>query len=234
MTLEQSDNSRKCYFCQKYEYETDLFFDTSLKITVCENCLDKSQELDKQVFYKKLEENPFEVLGKYVPDSYINSCNEPFYHSKKDFVNEVLDKVLTLDGDTCIKGMNNTGKTKLIWICFIQLVLQKKLHPSAILVVKTYDLKNEYLLSVKNNVTFDIKKYLMIPMLFIDDLIASNLTPGLSSELFYILDYRWENRRPTMVTTDVSFEALIKCDQRIAARIARYSNKFQTDKSKIL
>ena len=56
-----------------------------------------------------------------------------------------------------------------------------------------------------------------IPLLILDDLGAHNSTPWAQEKLFQIINHRYNNRLPTVVTTNQRLEEL---DPRIASRLA--------------
>ena len=58
-----------------------------------------------------------------------------------------------------------------------------------------------------------------IPLLILDDLGAHNSTPWAQEKLFQIMNHRYNNRLPTVITTNQRLEEL---DPRIASRLGRY------------
>ncbi len=65
----------------------------------------------------------------------------------------------------------------------------------------------------------NINFYLKIPLLVLDDLGAEYSTPWVRERLEVIIDYRYEQRLPTVITTNCSLDEL---PERISSRLIRY------------
>lgn len=108
------------------------------------------------------------------------------------------------------EGTNGTGKTHLAVAISLELI--KKGIPvickSSIDLLA--DIKKAYdeTSSLSENSIIDI--YRKVDLLIIDDLGKEQCTPWTVSTLYAILDYRYEDMRPTIITTNYNEEMLIK------------------------
>lgn len=70
--------------------------------------------------------------------------------------------------------------------------------------------------SERNSYSGKMQIFKSAPVLILDDVGAENSTPFAQSVLFEIIDFRYRNRLPTMIVTNVPFSAL---DARVASRM---------------
>ena len=108
------------------------------------------------------------------------------------------------------EGTNGTGKTHLAVAISLQLinsgipVICKSSIDLLADIKKAYDDSN----SISENEVIDI--YRKVNLLIIDDLGKEQCTPWTVSVLYAILDYRYEDMKPTIITTNYNEEMLIK------------------------
>ena len=108
------------------------------------------------------------------------------------------------------EGTNGTGKTHLAVAISLQLiskgvpVICKSSIDLLADVKKAYDDSS----NVSENAVIDI--YRKVDLLIIDDLGKEQCTPWTVSTLYAILDYRYEDMKPTIITTNYNEEMLIK------------------------
>lgn len=108
------------------------------------------------------------------------------------------------------EGTNGTGKTHLAVAISLQLinkgvpVICKSSIDLLADVKKAYDDAS----SISENAVIDI--YRKVDLLIIDDLGKEQCTPWTVSTLYAILDYRYEDMKPTIITTNYNEEMLIK------------------------
>lgn len=217
----------KCRVCGRHEYETILYFEPGNKTYICDTCLPEINKQEAYDYLQTLNTNPGAILKNHIPPMYVNFKLTDFQHPEKDWFNRLINHSLKFN-NILIFGKTNTGKTTAMWLLVKHLILSHRLFPESIKFVKTYDLKQEFILANQENLTFDFEKYKMAKLLLIDDIIAANLSPAFSTALFAILDYRWEYRKSTIVSSDGNFLELAEQSKRIAARLERYEYKFMT------
>lgn len=108
------------------------------------------------------------------------------------------------------EGTNGTGKTHLAVAISLQLinkgvpVICKSSIDLLADVKKAYDKAGD----ISENAVIDI--YRKVDLLIIDDLGKEQCTPWTVSTLYAILDYRYEDMKPTIITTNYNEEMLIK------------------------
>ena len=108
------------------------------------------------------------------------------------------------------EGTNGTGKTHLAVAIALELinkgipVICKSSIDLLADIKRAYDDTN----NVRENAVIDI--YRKVDLLIIDDLGKEQCTPWTVSTLYAILDYRYEDMKPTIITTNYNEEMLIK------------------------
>lgn len=139
----------------------------------------------------------------------ITKENETAYNSAKEYAenfeyNEKIGKGIYFE------GTNGTGKTHLAVAISLDLikkgipVICKSSIDMLADIKKAYDNATE----ISENTIIDI--YRKVDLLIIDDLGKEQCTPWTVSILYAILDYRYEDMKPTIITTNYNEEMLIK------------------------
>lgn len=135
--------------------------------------------------------------------------NRKAYNAAKEYADNFEYNEKTGKG-IYFEGTNGTGKTHLAVAISLQLinkgvpVICKSSIDLLADVKKAYDDAS----SISENAVIDI--YRKVDLLIIDDLGKEQCTPWTVSTLYAILDYRYEDMKPTIITTNYNEEMLIK------------------------
>ena len=139
----------------------------------------------------------------------VNKKNKKAFDAAKEYVEDFDFNKKTGKG-IYFEGTNGTGKTHLAVAISLELinkgipVICKSSIDLLADVKKAYDDTT----SISENAVIDI--YRKVDLLIIDDLGKELCTPWTVSTLYAILDYRYEDLRPTIITTNYNEEMLIK------------------------
>ena len=126
-----------------------------------------------------------------------------------------------------VHGESNAGKT----VCVAESIWQLKLEDSFrigahhVIFSTAYDMLRDIMSGVNNKLktTYDQEEvYRNVKLLVIDD-IGTRLPSDWAYEVLYgIINFRYENKKPTIYTSNLSLEQLEEVfDSRLASRIAR-------------
>lgn len=135
--------------------------------------------------------------------------NRKAYNAAKEYADNFEHNEKTGKG-IYFEGTNGTGKTHLAVAISLQLinkgvpVICKSSIDLLADVKKAYDKAGD----ISENAVIDI--YRKVDLLIIDDLGKEQCTPWTVSTLYAILDYRYKDMKPTIITTNYNEEMLIK------------------------
>lgn len=133
-----------------------------------------------------------------------------------EIVNSIINSMRSYNS-LLLQGNGGSGKTYLLYY------LIKKGVPA--LFYKAYEIDNLSLKSLNENHSNEgiISELQSARILFIDDLGVNRLTERFERDLYMILDYRLENLLPTLISTNLSDEDLLKnYGERIFSRLKEY------------
>lgn len=122
-------------------------------------------------------------------------------------------------------GRAGSGKTHLS-ISIARNVIEKKLIPAKFtrVIDLLFEIRGTYSRSEKFRVDGEkelIAKYAGVPLLILDDLGAEKTTDWARQVLYNIIDQRWINQKPIIVTSNLSLDELEeRLGERITSRIA--------------
>ncbi len=123
-------------------------------------------------------------------------------------------------------GQSGAGKTHLCTAAFVSLTYQAGLCGA-------YFLWNRDGRRLKANVLEDPeklwKRYRESELLYIDDLFQGSRSEADRRMAFELLDYRYNNDLPTVLSSELSFQQLLELDQAIAGRIREKCGPFLVD-----
>lgn len=123
-------------------------------------------------------------------------------------------------------GQSGAGKTHLCTAAFVALTYQAGLCGE-------YFLWNRDGRRLKANVLEDPeqlwKRYRESELLYIDDLFQGSRSEADRRMAFELLDYRYNNDLPTILSSELSFQQLLELDQAIAGRIREKCGPFLVD-----
>ena len=122
-------------------------------------------------------------------------------------------------------GRAGSGKTHLATAIAKLLIEQKQIPVLFARVVdllsdirRTFDENEQYR---TDNETELLRKCTSVPLFILDDLGAEKMTDWVRQVLYQIIDERWINQKPMIVTSNLSLEELEgRLEERIASRIA--------------
>ena len=141
---------------------------------------------------------------------------------------EYITQYNSLDKGTgfCLMGQPGAGKTHII-LSIGKALLDQKIkviympYLEAIRELKANAMDDEYYLKLSN-------RFKMTPILIIDDLfkdkvkkgkLAGEITPADMNHIYPILNYRYSNKLPTLISTECTPNMLIELDEALAGRI---------------
>jgi DNA replication protein DnaC len=145
-----------------------------------------------------------------IGDRYFD-CSFTSYSGAANLIKEVEQyfAVLPIESNAVFEGKNGTGKTHLA-IASIRYILQThKVHYKKIIYIKLREIVENIRAAISSpERTFDRKKFENIWLLIIDDVAADYITDIVKSELVAIIDYRYDRKRPVIITTDLDIEIM--------------------------
>ena len=180
-----------------------------------QNKINEIQEL-KDTIPKRFKKKSF--------SNFIKKRNQAAWQTCLDYARNYIDNAKQGKG-LFLTGPVGSGKTHLAVAIndYIARILKRKLnyHTKFIIFTTAIDLLSEIKYSYESNDTEStIKMYENCSLLILDDLGIEKSTEW-THELFYkIIDTRYSNQKPTIITTNLSDEELkIKLSERITSRI---------------
>lgn len=155
----------------------------------------------------------------------IRNMNIPKRYASADFKIRKFD----LEASLYLHGSLGTGKTYYMWAYIKRLIFElAKTHRSESFPIILFAETTNLLLELRN--TFNnpnanefevIQKYSMAEYLFLDDLGVEKGTDYVFSALYSIINYRYVNELPTIISSNLSLQELSeKFSDRIASRIS--------------
>jgi len=148
-------------------------------------------------------------LNRTFENFVITTKNRKAFNAAKNYADNFKCNAKTGKG-IYFEGTNGTGKTHLAVAISLQLI-----NNGIPVICKTSidllaDVKKAYddASNISENAVIDI--YRKVDLLVIDDLGKEQCTPWTVSTLYSILDYRYEDMKPTIITTNYNEEMLIK------------------------
>lgn len=122
-------------------------------------------------------------------------------------------------------GKAGSGKTHLAVAIARHIIEQKQIQVRFARIVdilseirKTFDENEQYRTENESDL---IQRYTSVPLLIIDDLGAEKTTDWVRQILYQIIDERWIEQKPIIVTSNLNLEELeARFEERIASRVA--------------
>lgn len=130
-------------------------------------------------------------------------------------------------------GKAGSGKTHLACAITRSIIEQKQIQARFTRIVdllaeirKTFDENEQYRTENESDL---IHRYTSVPLLVIDDLGAEKTTDWVRQILYQIIDERWIEQKPIIVTSNLNLEELeARFEERIASRVAALCRPVET------
>ena len=152
------------------------------------------------------------------------ACSFDSYQGKEKTVN-ACKEFIENPADIVLTGVPGTGKTHLAVAILRELVEGKKIkNEMDARFIPVPELLAEIRASYRDGGPDEreiIDNYSRLPFLVLDDLGAEKTTEWSITTLYLIIDRRYRNMRPTIITTNLSLEQIAKAlSERISSRLA--------------
>ena len=139
-------------------------------------------------------------VGSRFEDANINNLSEEKLQNASEWLKKPMSLILT--------GKAGRGKT------YFSYSLAKEIFDkygwSCLRWIKSKHLDDEIIKSIKEygEATYTIKKFCDVPILFLDDFGVDRSTERAERDYYELIDSRWENNRPTVISTNLNPEQL--------------------------
>ena len=152
------------------------------------------------------------------------ACSFDSYQGKEKTVN-ACKEFIESPADMVLTGVPGTGKTHLAVAILRELVEGKKIkNEMDACFIPVPELLAEIRASYRDGGPDErdiIGRYSRLPFLVLDDLGAEKTTEWSITTLYLIIDRRYRNMRPTIITTNLSLEQIAAAlSERISSRLA--------------
>jgi DNA replication protein DnaC len=184
----------------------------------------KTELSPKEKYYLDKYPTPEALLRGIGVGKRHEACSFETYQGKektvtacKEFIDNPADIVLT--------GVPGTGKTHLAVAILRELAVGKKIKSETdACFIPVPELLAEIRASYRDGDPDErdiIDRYSRLPFLVLDDLGAEKTTEWSITTLYLIIDRRYRNMRPTIITTNLSLEQIaVALSERISSRLA--------------
>ena len=162
------------------------------------------------------------ILARMTFETFDNSHKGKAYEIVKEYA-EGFGRETT--SGLMLYGKAGSGKTHLAVAITRHIIEQKQIQVRFARVVdllaeirKTFDENEQYRTENESDL---ISRYTSAPLLVIDDLGAEKTTDWVRQILYQIIDERWIEQKPIIVTSNLNLEELeARFEERIASRVA--------------
>lgn len=158
----------------------------------------------------------------------VNSCRFDNFKAEKPWQKTVLSAATEYvnsqaPGWFFIGGQSGSGKTHICTAIFKSLITEKKLNARYL----TWKDKGTALKANVNSPEHEemIKPYKECKVLYIDDFWKTSATGDINLA-FELLDYRYKNKLPTIISSELTTDNLQLCDEAVGGRIIEMSKGF--------
>lgn len=227
-----SGGEHKCDYCGENKEYPYINYDKNLSKMICSICK-KKEEL------KKIIEKPDAYLSNYnVPEKFLDKSFDNFENNPT--LIEKLKEYFQIRplGSLMLIGKVGTGKTHLAVSIMRELIIKRANQLLKNIDSNDIDSANlsmlfipvpEILLEIRSTFNSNynisekeiISKYAKIHYLILDDLGAEKTTDWSITTLYIILDRRYRNNKPTLITTNLNLKEIENnLGSRIASRLS--------------
>lgn len=213
-----SELNYKCEICKDKEY---IFVDDAVKFCKCREIRLAKERLEKSGIADRVNKNTFKTFK--VKNESQNLARNICIKYIKDF-----DKEKSL----LLQGQVGSGKTHLaIATC------NKLLEKYAVKYMSYTKDINELKFNMTDTDFYNKKldEYRNVTILFIDDLFKGFEKGDYSRAraelriMYDIINYRYDNKKAMIITTELSIGKLLELDEALASRIVEMTNNFESD-----
>lgn len=141
-----------------------------------------------------------------VSDRFRKASFSEFDHYMRDVARTWLSR----PGMLVISGDVGTGKTRFSYALTKAVIEKYGLPHVRWIKSKTLDDKIIAALNLDGDSSYILESICDIPFLFLDDFGVDRATERAERDYYQIIDERWENRRPTVITTNLTHEEIAK------------------------
>lgn len=182
------------------------------------------EELRKEKIRQESRDKPEPVLTEIGVGRRHVHCSFDTYQGKAKVV-DVCRAFLENPADMVLTGAPGTGKTHLAAAILRELVRESKIRgKETARFVPVPELLAEIRASYRDDGPDErdiLDKYSQLPYLVLDDLGAEKSTEWSITTLYLIIDRRYRDMRPTVVTTNLTLDQIAKTlSERISSRLA--------------
>lgn len=211
--LDDAGNQRTWPNGKPKYYET--MFDCECAKKRQSNHLMKFSEITEE--FKKVTFSSFQLDGKPEVIRYAYQCAVDYYRDFDRIKDQRCNSISLL-------GQPGAGKTHLLTALANNLIMKKQVSVLYFPFVEGFnDLKDDF-----NLLEEKLTKMKRIGVLYIDDLFKgrSNPTPFQIEQMFAVINYRYLNHKPIMVSSEKTVDELCDIDEALGTRIFEMSRDY--------
>lgn len=208
--------SYKCELCNDLEF---IIKDNEAIPCKCRSVIEAKRILENSGISENYYDKTFETF-----DYSRNKAAIDAYTVAKTYANDFIKNEKTKNNSIIFMGQSGFGKTHL------SISIANYLMKNGIGVV--YMNYREDMTYIKQNILDPevynkyLNRYKNARVLLIDDLFKGNITPSDINIIFEIINYRYFNNKPIIVSTEKYKSDLLKIDEAIGSRILEMCDKF--------
>lgn len=222
VTVPEDPNKYQCPKCKDTEF---IFYKNEKGLEYVKECECKQMKLAELLLSKSgiSEEFQTKTFGNF-SDRNIEQIKKAklkvmqYYTEFSNIENERVNSIM-------LCGQVGSGKTHLGMALANNLIKTKKI---AVIYMEYRQsaTKLKQLITDDLNYNIELDKYKKARVLFIDDLLKGKVTEADINLLYEIINYRYLNKLPMIISTEKTKEELIDFDEAIASRIIQMSKEY--------
>lgn len=197
--LEIKEDQSKCRLCKGTGY---VISKETMTATKCVCLTDKQRE--------------------QLPDRYRNKRFHDFDtkgYDNQAYIDKIIDRLNEINPRQMSKGLYIQGGVGRGKTLFASCIFNIFIEEMEVRFIKTSNLIGKIIDSF-NGKAFDVDKYKEAEFLILDDLGVEKTTEFAEGVLFGIIDYRYERKLPTVITSNIALDDLAKAYPKNGERMA--------------